>query len=265
MSSRRSALPSHVNDSALRGGCALAIMLKAPAEGRVKTRLTPPLTARAAADLSRCMIRDTAENIAGVCHSTPATGVAVYTPAGEEAAIDPLLPSGFGRVLQRGDGFGDRLAHAATDLFDAGFSSLCLIDSDSPTLPSSILATAVRALEADGDRVVIAGADDGGYCLIGLKARHPEVFQDIDWSTSKVRTQTIDRAHAAGLSVLELPDWYDVDDGQSLARLCQHLLGDRATNGYPAPHTRRFLFDHRDELEAIIGDWRRTSVEADAR
>lgn len=263
MSSRRSALPSVVNGSARRGGCALAIMLKAPVEGRVKTRLTPPLTARAATDLSRCMIRDTAENIAGVCRTASATGVAVYTPAGEEAAIDPLLPSGFVRVVQRGDGFGDRLTAAAADLLDAGFSSLCLIDSDSPTLPSTTLAAAVHALEAEGDRVVIAGADDGGYCLIGLKARHPEVFQHIDWSTSKVRRQTIDRAEQAGLSVTELPDWYDVDDGESLARLCRHLLGDRATNGYPAPHTRRFLFNHRDQLGAI-GSWR-TSVEADAR
>ena len=263
MSSRRFPLAPDVNDSSRRSGCALAIMFKAPVEGRVKTRLTPPLTARAATDLSRCMIRDTAENVAAVCRTARATGVAVYTPAGEEAAIDPLLPPGFVRVLQRGDGFGDRLTCAAADLFDAGFSSLCLIDSDSPTLPSTTLAAAVHALEADGDRVVIAGADDGGYCLIGLKAHHPEVFQHVDWSTSKVRQQTIGRAEAAGLSVTELPSWYDVDDGESLARLCRQLLGDRVTNGYPAPHTRRFLLNHRHELEAIA-DWR-TSVEADAR
>ncbi len=263
MSSRPPEPLSDVNGSTRRGGCALAIMFKAPAEGRVKTRLTPPLTPGAAAELSRCMIRDTAENIAGVCRTVVATGVAVYTPVGAEAAIDPLLPPGFIRVAQRGDGFGDRLANAAADLLDAGFSSLCLIDSDSPTLPAATLAAAARALEADGDRVVLAGADDGGYCLIGLKARHQAVFQGIDWSTSRVHAQTIDRARAAGLTVIQLPEWYDVDDGESLARICRELLGGGASNGYAAPHTRRFLVHHPYATEAL-GDWR-SSAEADAR
>ena len=260
----RSTVPSGLNGSARRGGCALAIMLKAPVEGRVKTRLSPPLAPHAAAELSRRMIRDTAENIEDICRGIRAAGVAVYTPAGAEAMIDPLLPAGFGRILQRGDGFGERLANAAADVLDDGFSSLCLIDSDSPTLPSSTLAAAVRALEADGDRIVLAGADDGGYCLIGMKARHPQVFEAIDWSTAKVRQQTIERATAAGLEVADLPGWYDVDDRESLRRLCQELLGDAGPRhgGYPATHTRRFLIDLADQL-AGLGLWR-TGVEADA-
>jgi rSAM/selenodomain-associated transferase 1 len=236
---------SGVNGSTPGGRCALAIMLKAPEEGRVKTRLSPPLSARAAADLSRRMIRDTAENIAGVCERTPACGVAVYTPAGSEAVINALVPPEFGRLLQRGHGFGERLAHAVADLLAAGFGAVCLIDSDSPTLPSATLAAAVDELRASGDRLVIAGAEDGGYCLIGLNAWHPEVFEAIDWSTPQVRRQTIERAAAIRLGVSELPGWYDVDDQESLSRLRQELLtpasSGQAMGGYPAPHTRRFL------------------------
>jgi rSAM/selenodomain-associated transferase 1 len=265
MSSARSVSSSAVNGSIHRGGCALAIMLKAPVEGQVKTRLSPPLSPQSAAGLSRRMIRDTADNIAGVCLTMRATGVAVFTPAGAEAAIDPLLPAGFARVVQRGEAFGERLANAAADLLGLGFTSLCLIDSDSPTLPPATLAAAVRALEGDGDRSVIAGADDGGYCLIGLKAAHPEVFAGIDWSTSRVYRQTLQRAAAAGLDMAELPGWYDVDDRATLRRLCDELLGSpvHADGGYPAPHTRRFLLGLAAELDGI--GRRPSGADADAR
>ena len=266
MSSRRLPLAPDLRAIARHGRCALAIVLKAPRQGYVKTRLVPPLTPEAAAGLSRCMIRDTTENIAAACRVSHAVGVAVYTPAGAESALDPLLPDGFGRLLQRGTGFGERLANAATDLFAAGFSAVCLVDSDSPTLPTATLVDAVRQLETEGDRVVIAGADDGGYCLIGLKTPHPEVFEQIDWSTSRVRAQTEERAAAAALAVAALPVWYDVDDRASLDRLYDELLGPAGTAarpGYPAPHTRRFLATLSDERDEA-GDWR-LGVHADAR
>ena len=44
--------------------CALAVMAKAPRPGRVKTRLSPPLTAHQAAALNICFLHDTAQNIA---------------------------------------------------------------------------------------------------------------------------------------------------------------------------------------------------------
>src|SRR5215213_2317359 len=147
--------------------CALGIMTKAPRAGAVKTRLVPPLTHEEAAALSVCFLRDTAANIAGIASVEAAEGVAVYTPVGAETAFDNLLHTGFSLLAQRGDGFGERLYHAAEDLLALGYQSLCLIDSDSPTLPRSLLAEAVRALARTGDRVVIGPSDDGGYYLIG--------------------------------------------------------------------------------------------------
>jgi len=46
------------------GLCALAVMTKAPQAGRVKTRLTPPLTPHEAAALNVCFLRDTATTLA---------------------------------------------------------------------------------------------------------------------------------------------------------------------------------------------------------
>ena len=47
-----------------KGLCALAVMTKAPQAGKVKTRLTPPLSPEEAAALNTCFLRDTAAAIA---------------------------------------------------------------------------------------------------------------------------------------------------------------------------------------------------------
>src|SRR5438105_12173705 len=157
-----------------RAACALGVMIKAPRAGASKTRLVPPLTHAEAAALSVCFLRDTAANIARVgAHAHhAAAGVAVYTPVGAAGAFDGLLPEGFSLLAQRGESLSERLCHAAEDLLAVGYESLCLIDADSPTLPTELLALAVAAVARPGERVVLGAADDGGYYLIGLKRAH---------------------------------------------------------------------------------------------
>ena len=142
--------------------CALAVMTKAPRAGQVKTRVVPPLTHEEAAQLNICFLRDTASAIAKACGAT-ALGVGVYTPIGSEAVYIDILPQSFELLPQRGDGFGERLLYAVTDLFRCGFSSVCLIDSDSPTVSADAYAQAVKLLSAPNDRVVLGPSDDGGY------------------------------------------------------------------------------------------------------
>ena len=228
------------------GLCALAVMTKAPQAGKVKTRLTPPLSSEEAAALNTCFLRDTAAAIVKTVEQGTARGIAVYTPVGAEAAYDGILPQEFELVPQRGDAFGERLVFATEDLLRIGFDSLCLIDSDSPTVPQDAFAEAVRLLSDENDSVVIGPSDDGGYYLIGLKKLHRQLFEDIDWSTDRVLEQTIQRSREINLPVHLLPTWYDVDDRATLDRLCQELFGANgsAGAGYPAPATRQFL----DEL-----------------
>lgn len=94
--------------------------------------------------------------------------------------------------------------------------------------------------------MVLGAAEDGGYYLIGLKHAHRNLFNEIAWSTSDVLARTRQRAAEIGLPVELLPPWYDVDDAETLDRLCEELFSSSGLNGaYPAPHTRAFL-------EAII-------------
>jgi len=222
--------------------CALGLMAKAPIPGEVKTRLVPPLTAREAAALNVCFLRDMAANIQSVSETEATSGLVVYTPAGAEATFDGVLPEEFELLVQRGSSLGERLSNATGDLLKQGYSAVCLINSDSPNLPKSILIRAIESLAMEGDRVVLGAAEDGGYYLIGLKHAHRNLFNEIAWSTSDVLARTRERAAEIDLPVELLPTWYDVDDAETLDRLCEELFLTSSSNGaYPAPHTRAFL------------------------
>jgi hypothetical protein len=230
-------------DRVLSALVALAVMTKAPEAGRVKTRLTPPLSAEEAASLNICFLRDTACTILRTATSGRATGVGVYTPPGSEAAYSEILPREFILVPQRGDTFGERLTAATDDLLQIGFDSVCLINSDSPTVPTAAFTQAVEILSQPTDGVVLGPSDDGGYYLIGLKKTHRRLFEEIDWSTERVLEQTIAAAREIDLPVHLLPTWYDVDDRATLVRLCQELFGSNGstTNSSAAPATHNFL------------------------
>ena len=243
------------------GGCsALALMTKAPRAGQVKTRLVPPLTKEEAAQLNRCFLQDTGVAISVCCRGLPAPspgrpivrGVAAYTPVGSESDYTDILPADFSLLPQRGKNFGERLYFAAEDLFKCGFKIVCLIDSDSPTIPAENFTKAIELLSLPGDRIVLGPCDDGGYYLIGLKRLHRELFERIDWSTERVCEQTRQRATQIGVRVHELPRGFDVDDRATLHRLCDELLGENARDSV-APQTQEFLREliARDGRERI--------------
>src|SRR5437763_618426 len=195
---------------------AIGIFCKTPAAGQSKTRLSPPLRPEECAELSACFIRDLAATIDQVARGSDATGYAVYTPAGSEAQLRALLPSGF-RLLPQCEGdFGTRLTRATRDLL-GGHTGAILVNADSPTLPASILRAAVDAMRRGG--VVLSPALDGGYTLIGLSQPHDRLFVDIPWSTPAVHQKTVERAQEIGVPVTNVPGWYDVDDSVSLALL----------------------------------------------
>jgi uncharacterized protein len=226
--------------------CAVAIMAKASVAGAVKTRLVPPLTPDEAAELNTCCLKDVAANISAAARQAPIQGFAAYHPLGSEPFFENVLPVGFKLLPPKEPTIGRSLFHAARDLFGAGYNSICLVNADSPTLPTEILVETVRRLREAGDRVVLGPAADGGYYLIGLKQFHRRLFEEIDWSTERVFRQTLARAGEIGVTVSPLPEWYDVDDEATLAMLAREIGPCRSSaspylNGYPAPSTAAFL------------------------
>ncbi len=230
-----------------RGCCAVAVMAKTPRTGAVKTRLVPPLELNEAALLNACFLRDVTECIAALASPT-VHGYVAYTPVGGELAFDGLLPDGFRLLPQRGADLGERLLHVTEDFLDAGYDAVCLVNSDSPTLPCELLRRAIEALAPTGDRIVLGKAVDGGYYIIGAKRAHPRLFEDIPWSSPAVFDQTMQRARELGIDVQLLPAWYDVDDLESLRWLCEELFAGKTSQNTEglianhALHTRKYLY-----------------------
>lgn len=234
------------------GSCALAVMAKTPRPGHVKTRLVPPLTAEEATALNAAFLYDITATIASVGRDLPVAGFVAYTPAGGEALFDGKLAPQTELVLADGlvplpscvSDIGRSLVHALRSLLGRGFAAVCLVNSDSPTLPAAILEQAVAAL-ADGRQVVLGPAEDGGYYLIGVPAtlasRAEALFRDVPWSTPGVTAATLARAAEVAIQVVSLPVWYDVDDAASLLRLAVELADRSGRAAGVAPHTAEIV------------------------
>ncbi|MCP4415949.1 MAG: glycosyltransferase [Chloroflexi bacterium] len=198
---------------------ALIVMAKRPFPGQTKTRLTPPLSATAAADLYACFLRDEialARSLPGV------TSFIAYAPHDAEAYFRALAP-GVQLIPQLGETLGERLNYVLTHCLDAGFSQVAAMNSDSPTLPQRYLAQAFDELNDVGTDVVLGPCDDGGYYLIGWKRPYPRLVCGVEMSTSHVLQDTMAIAAVEALRVTLLPAWYDVDDEADLQRVFSDL------------------------------------------
>jgi uncharacterized protein len=229
----------------LSAACAMVVMAKASIPGAVKTRLVPPLTPEQAASLNTAFLRDAADALLAAQSLADITGCMAYAPKGSEEFFRDTVPSCV-LVEAAASDLGACLLHAATTMLDAGYGSVCLLNSDSPTLPVGHLVAAATILAAGGERCVLGPSTDGGYYLLGMKQAHRRLFQDVAWSSERVLLQTLARAAELELPVVTLPSWYDVDDPDGLRVLVGELLHDRPFRavGRDAPRahfTRRCL------------------------
>ncbi len=207
--------------------CGIAFMAKASAPGRAKTRLVPPLTFEEAAVLNTAFLQDVADNVLLAARDAERhggiAGYAAYGPPGSEDFFGRTLPGAIGLIEAWRQNFGDCLLHTIEQIFARGHGSAVVLNSDSPTLPTAFLVETAAVLARPGDRAVLGPSSDGGYYLLGLKAAHRHMFENIAWSTEQVAKQTLERAREIGLDVHRLPVWYDVDDVDGLRRLRAEL------------------------------------------
>lgn len=212
-------------------------MLRSPVPGRVSTRLVPPLTDVQAAGLYSAFLMDLFSRLHTFINLNNGIGLtlfAAYTPEEGAAGICEFIGTGVEMIEQRGDGLGERIEHLSKTLFEAGYTSVIIIGSDSPDLPMERILTAAALLsntEKESSEVVIGPAVDGGYYLIGMSAGmnggmsrgmtgpQRELFKEIPWSTSEVLETTLKRAASALLKVTLIDEWHDIDTPEDLLLL----------------------------------------------
>jgi hypothetical protein len=225
--------------------CGIAVMAKASIPGRTKTRLVPPLSYDEAAAFNTAFLQDIATNIVAATSQASIAGYMAFGPPDSVAFFKAMLPAGICLVEAWLPDFGDCLFSAITHLLARGHDAAVVLNSDSPTLPTSILVETARILARPGDRAVIGPSIDGGYYLLGVKAAHRRLFDDINWSTDRVARQTMDRARELDLPIHVLPAWYDVDELATLMTLHGELCAGAAfaaeLRSHHAPRTAELL------------------------
>jgi glycosyltransferase A (GT-A) superfamily protein (DUF2064 family) len=177
-------------------------MAKAPAPGRVKTRLCPPCSPEQAALVAEASLVTTLAAVAASRASRRI--VALAGPSG------PWLPPGFEVLHQRGDGFARRLANAWADAGTGGIQ----IGMDTPQVGPADLDAVLDMLAAPGTDAVLGLAEDGGWWAIGL--RHPpaaahELFTGVPMSTPTTGAAQLARLRRLGFRVTVVGRHRDID------------------------------------------------------
>ena len=186
----------------------LLVIAKEPLPGRVKTRLTPPFTAREAAALAEASLTDTLRAVA----ATPATRRVLVL----EGTPGPWLPPGFDVVPQGPGGLDERLA----DAFGRCAGPALLIGMDTPQVTPRLLGVDFTGCDA-----LFGPAEDGGFWALGLAEPDPALLRGVPMSTAVTGAVQRRRLVDAGLRVRDLPRLRDVDtaaDAHAVAALAPH-------------------------------------------
>lgn len=213
----------------------LVIFSRFPRLGRVKTRLEPVLGKKGCLELHRALLLDTVDRTRCLCRRH-----FLYlsdSTAGERTrfADSCRLPADLIIRGQAGADLGERLWNAYRQV-SAGREEapVVFLGADSPTVPREYIRQGLAQLTSRP--VVLGPAEDGGYYLIGLSQPRPELFSNLDWGTGKVLEETLRRLRPEQYRLL--PTWFDVDDGEDLARLHREVEAQRPD---VFGHTRRCL------------------------
>lgn len=229
----------------------LGVFAKYPEPGKVKTRLAADWGHKQAAALYECFVRDLINRFAAV-GDRRVIGLAPNTSEArtwfQHATDGSKAGSGWQLWPQPEVDLGRRMASFFKEWASEPDDRTILIGSDSPTLPGGFLTMAWELLRTND--CVLSPATDGGYVLIGFRGcfqSFSTVFDDVEWSTTEVLSQTTDRLQSAGASIGLTPPWYDVDSKEGVASLRGHLKALRlASSKRPVDETERFLEAHAD-------------------
>ena len=123
---------------------------------------------------------------------------------------DAWESSRFEKKLQTGSDLGERMGNAFSQGFDKGYRRIVIIGSDCAELTAGHVEEAFRQLQSYD--AVIGPSEDGGYYLLGLTQFQPEIFSDVEWSTSSVLDRTIERLEQNHIGCQLLETLNDIDN-----------------------------------------------------
>lgn len=181
----------------------VAVFLRAPRLGTVKTRIAADVGPRRALDLYQLMAARTLDAV----RESGLDATVWFTPVDALAEMRIWLGDGWELRPQASGDLGARLATAARAVVPG--RGWMAIGADCPRLDAALLREAA-GLIARGV-ITLGPTVDGGYYLIGGPTPLPDLFSVIPWSSDRVLTETRARIARAGVRAHELPELRDVD------------------------------------------------------
>lgn len=198
---------------------AIVVFAKAPLPGSVKTRLAPHISPDEAALLHEAFVFDTVDRLAG----QDLADVWLACSPGKDHPFFKSLCNSFGLKAfdQSGGSLGQRMEAGINLLCSKGYEKVIVLGSDSPSLSLEIIDEAFELM--DKQKIVLGPSLDGGYYLLGVCSYPPDIFSGINWGSSSVFSETVERLGRERLKYSLLPYWYDVDTIQELRFLSIQL------------------------------------------
>ena len=180
---------------------ALLIFIKNIEKGKVKTRLAATVGDDMALKIYKELLRHTRT-------ISLSLNVDRYLFYSQSIENDDWSTDHFEKRIQEGDDLGSKMSSAFRQITST-HQKCIIIGSDCASLTTEIVDEAFVKL--DTNDFVIGPALDGGYYLLGMKSFHPEVFENINWSTAEVLQQTTNQIQKLQKSYALLPPLSDID------------------------------------------------------
>ena len=166
----------------------LIIFTRYPEAGKTKTRLMPAIGAEKAAEIQKQMTENTIAKAVKL-KSKLEVYIEIYFNGGNLTLMENWLGTQHHYQPQGEGDLGRKMFSAIGDCFAQGGQKVVIIGIDCPSLSAEILTEAFVNL--DSHPMVIGGASDGGYYLLGLSQLNESLFVNIDWGSDRVFAQTI--------------------------------------------------------------------------
>lgn len=188
----------------------LIVFVKNRKPGTVKTRLASSIGNKAALDVYSKLVEITS----AAASEVDVKRLVSYSGNVEKGdAFDDKL---FDKNIQSGDDLGTRMLNAFDKAFADGNRKVVLIGSDCPEISAKIIQNAFQKLD-DAD-CVFGPASDGGYYLIGLRKRIPQLFKEMEWSVETVLDESRKRLESLSVHYNLLPVLNDIDNLEDLKK-----------------------------------------------
>lgn len=196
----------------LADNTALLVFSKAPISGNVKTRLIPDIGANNACALHALLTHHTLQKLT---HNQQLAMQLWVDPDNLEHPFVKGCATDFQISIhqQQGHDLGERMNHACRQTLQT-CNAVILVGTDCPMLDKHIINNVLINLE-NNDAVLIP-AIDGGYVLLALSRHHHKLFENIEWGTDRVLSQSLERLMTLGWKYYLFDAQRDLDDRADL-------------------------------------------------